>query len=141
MIYQSIEKKLPKINVNNLVTEEDVLTSEDYGWGEGDHDEKVSQATGATGWVTRRRRFTEEQAVLLIQKMWRGYQTRKLVNRYVKLMSAKRAAVEVQNSMQRNHNNPLNETKKYNQKKKHGRRLSDLVDMEKTQKINTGHLK
>lgn len=140
MIYESIERRLTKVNVNSLVTEEDVLRNEDYGWGggnAGEEDEKESQATGLSGWVTaRRRRLSEEQAALLIQKMWRGHQTRKLITRYVKMMSTKKAVVDTQQLL---NNNSFNETKKYN--KKHGRRLSDLVDMEKTQKINTGQLK
>jgi hypothetical protein len=81
-------------------------------------------------------KYTEEQAALLIQKMWRGYKTRKLINHYIILLNKKKVPVEIRPVSNNKAN--FNETKKY---KKHGRKLSDLVDMEKTQKIASWSLK
>lgn len=110
-----------------MVTEEDLGIDDDEECYEPE--EKDSQRTGLTS-VRMRGRFTREQAALLIQKMWRGYQTRKLVNRYILLLNQKK--VLAQSYIPEAQKANFNKTKKY---KKRSRQLSDLVDMEKTQKI------
>jgi hypothetical protein len=61
--------------------------------------------------------------------MWRGYQTRNIINYYTSLLNKKRPPVEKRQTDTKANSN---ETKKY---KKPSRQLSDLVDMQKTQKI------
>jgi hypothetical protein len=122
MIRQSLhDKKLDTVDLDKLVTEEDVgMNDDEYYYPE----EKESQCTGITTMRVRGGRFTREQAAVLIQKMWRGYQTRRLVNRYILLLNQKKISMQ-QRQPQAPQSN-LNETKKY---KKRGRKLSDLVDL------------
>lgn len=70
---------------------------------------------------------------MLIQKMWRGYKTRKLINHYIKIFNRKKTTVQPPSNK-----TSLNETRKYT---KHGRKISDIVDMEKTQKICSWQLR